>query len=439
MATRYSLEGRLGNIYAMGAKLKGDVAEATLSASLSLSTSAITQLDLAIADDADFTLLRSGVFNAGTITKRGSHMSYLDLDLEVRAIEVSARGADHALKITARSIGAGNLKRAKGPLVRKGLTPTQFAALEAKAAGLKFVGQPSAKRKTIHRKAGKNAETSWDTIQRLAEELGYIAFESAGVLYFGKPTWLAERKGVLELHVPWRGRKTDDAIDAVPNCRRSGDDAKNAATVTAALRGDLGELARTGMALILDGVPGFDGRYLVDGVTLNLAEGAPVSVSASTPINPKPVPPVKTSKAGTSVSSGSSSSTSTGATGAKSAAQFVAIALAQLGDSYVYGAETSASDPNPNAFDCSELVQWALARTGITFTDGSSAQIAACTPISVEQAIKTRGALLHHPGHIAISLGDGKTIEAANSRVGVVSYNAAGRFTDAGLVPGLRY
>lgn len=435
----YSLDGRLGNVIVRGAKLRGNIVEAVTSATLSLSSTEATQLDLTLIDDG-WDVLRSGLFDAGTPSKAGSRCDFGDLDLEVRAIEVAPRGVDHAIRITARSLGVGKLKRARGPLIRKNLTPTQFVKLEAKRAGLRCVGQPSTKRKAIARQSGKDAESSWDTCQRLAKELGYVCFEAAGVLYFGRPTWLVQR--TKELRVEWKGKRTDGAIDAIPTCRRSGDDPKNRATVDASLRGKLGELARPGMALVLDGVPTFDGRYMVNTVTIPLAEGTPVSVSAGTPENPKPEPPPKRTKSSPGKGkpgSSSPSSSGEGATGSKSAAAFVGYALAQAGDTYIYGAEASATDPNPNAFDCSELVQWAAARAGVPFTDGSSAQIAAAISISVEEAIRTKGALLWHPGHIAISLGNGRTIEAANSRVGVVSYNAAGRFQRGGKIPGMRY
>lgn len=433
----YSLEGRLGNVYARGAKLKGDVAEAVTSAALSLSASEVTQLTITVADDPKLTLLRSGLFTPGTPSKRGSHLAYRNLNLEVRALEVGPLGDGALLTVTARSAGAMALRRRKGPLVRKDLSPTQFAALEAKAVGLKFVGEQTAKRKAIARKTGKEAESSWDTLQRLAEEVGYYCFEVAGTLYFARPTYLVKTQE--RVRVAWKRGRTDDALDELPTCRRSGDDKAKVAQIDAKLRGDLGDQALPGMALVLDNVPSFAGRYLITGVNLNLAEGEAASVSAVTAENPEPQPPEKASKSGGSSSSSGASSGDDAAGGPKSAARFVAIALEQAGDTYIYGAEASVSDPNPSAFDCSELVQWAAGRAGVPFVDGSSAQIAACRAISVDQAIRTRGALLWHPGHIAISLGNGRTIEAANSRVGVVSYSAAGRFQRGGLIPGLRY
>lgn len=122
---------------------------------------------------------------------------------------------------------------------------------------------------------------------------------------------------------------------------------------------------------------------------------------------------------------------------------FLRAALAQNGDRYVYGAETRLDDANPDTFDCSELVQWSAAQAGVEIPDGSANQRAWVrrngTEISVEQALRTPGALLFRDGHVAISLGDGRTIEAKGSRYGVGVFNARGRFTSAGLVPGMSY
>jgi cell wall-associated NlpC family hydrolase len=429
----YSLGGPLGQLIVRGSKLSADVAESVVAGSVSLSTAEVTELQLTIVDTG-FELLRSGLFSAGTPTSRGSRCDYGRLAMEVRAIEVAPRGEDHVLTVTARSLFATMARRTKGKLKRD-TSPTDYVRSSAKNLGLAVVAQPSAKR---HKVGPSKGEFEWDTWQRLATELGYDCFEAAGVLYFGKPTWLIDH--TLELVVAWKGARTGDHIDELPRCRRTGDDDKRLATVAAALRGPLGAKALPGQRFTLDGVPLFDGAYMVDTVTASLADNAPVAVTAVTPINPKPQPPAKHVRApGGDTSSTPGGGTSPAPTGGKSAAAFVAVALSQLGDSYVYGAEASASDPNPSAFDCSELVQWALGRVGVPFTDYSLSQIDACQGISVEQAIGTRGALLWHPGHIAISLGNGKTVEAANPEAGVVSYGAAGRFARGGLVPSLAY
>ncbi|HXH97814.1 MAG TPA: peptidoglycan-binding domain-containing protein [Gaiellaceae bacterium] len=126
------------------------------------------------------------------------------------------------------------------------------------------------------------------------------------------------------------------------------------------------------------------------------------------------------------------------------ASDFVALCLRQRGDRYEFGAETSFDDPDPDTFDCSELVEWALHRIGVRFPDGSWAQQDASTLIPIEKAIGVQGALLFRhrgkEGHVAVSLGNRSTIEARGRAYGVNVFDATGRdWTAAGLVPGLTY
>jgi cell wall-associated NlpC family hydrolase len=132
---------------------------------------------------------------------------------------------------------------------------------------------------------------------------------------------------------------------------------------------------------------------------------------------------------------------------------FLQSALAQAGDPYVWGSTASPTDPNPSAFDCSELVKWAAKRAGVDVPDGSWLQYLHLkergATIPVEQALRTPGALLfsfsHEPtpggsrpaqAHVAISLGDGRTIEARGKQYGVGSFDAANRFEYGAVIPG---
>ena len=125
----------------------------------------------------------------------------------------------------------------------------------------------------------------------------------------------------------------------------------------------------------------------------------------------------------------------------------------------MYGATALTSDPDPKAFDCSELTKWAAARVGVTIPDGATAQYLYTrdhgTTMSVDQALHTPGALLFHfghepknlgdipaDGHVAISLGDGvHTIEARGRKYGTNIFSAtdnrAGFFNFAGMIPGM--
>ena len=132
------------------------------------------------------------------------------------------------------------------------------------------------------------------------------------------------------------------------------------------------------------------------------------------------------------------------------AADIVRLALSQRGDPYVFGAEARFTDPNPPAFDCSELVQWVCGRLAVlpAMPDGSKAQKAFCerrhTLIPVTKGIATQGALLFrmtgNPTHVAISLGNGSTIEARGRAYGVNVFHAKDRpWTHAALIPGVLY
>ncbi len=156
---------------------------------------------------------------------------------------------------------------------------------------------------------------------------------------------------------------------------------------------------------------------------------------------------------GTTATLPMAAATSTNAT----AQAFLTTALAQQGKPYVYGATAAITDPNPKAFDCSELTKWAAARVGVTIPDGATAQYLYVRDhgdtMTVQQALHTPGALLFHfghepknlgdipaDGHVAISLGDGvHTIEARGHAYGTnVFDNASGRdFNFAGMIPAM--
>lgn len=131
------------------------------------------------------------------------------------------------------------------------------------------------------------------------------------------------------------------------------------------------------------------------------------------------------------------------------ASDFVGLCLRQAGEQYVYGAEVDLGDPNPpGPWDCSELVQWATYRVGAPMPDGSHNQLVFCqehgTILAIDDAVHTQGALLFGQTsswhHVAVSLGNGQTIEARGSKYGVGSWDAPGRgWTHAARVPGLDY
>ena len=202
-----------------------------------------------------------------------------------------------------------------------------------------------------------------------------------------------------------------------------------------------------------------------DGAEVKFAADPLVAENGTVPQPPPPVVPAAVQPAAVDplvpqpVASGLGTTgpgtTGPGASGGSSVADhFVEAALDQRGDKYVFGAEASLDDDDPDAFDCSELTQWAADQVGVTIPDGAMYQYLDLKSqgqlMPVEQALKTKGALLFYfsdeptagggrpsAAHVAISLGDGRTIEARGSSYGVNEFAAAHRFNYAGVIPGM--
>jgi cell wall-associated NlpC family hydrolase len=179
----------------------------------------------------------------------------------------------------------------------------------------------------------------------------------------------------------------------------------------------------------------------------------------STPLPPAPpAAPVAPPDGSITTVAATTTASTTGAslgTGGTLVDAFVQTALAQEGDSYVFGAEAGLDEVDPDTFDCSELTQWAADQVGVTIPDGAMYQYLELKQqeqlLSVEEALQTPGALLFYfseeptadggrpsSAHVAISLGDGRTIEARGSDYGVMVVGAEenqGRFNYAGVVP----
>jgi hypothetical protein len=131
---------------------------------------------------------------------------------------------------------------------------------------------------------------------------------------------------------------------------------------------------------------------------------------------------------------------------------FLDAAKAQIGDPYRFGAEARLDDADPDAFDSSELVEWAAAQAGIKLPDGSWRQYqhlhAGGNAVSVEDALRTPGALVfgfssdplassQRPARsfVAISLGNGRVLDVSERAGEVREMEAGEMFTHAAVIP----
>jgi peptidoglycan hydrolase-like protein with peptidoglycan-binding domain len=129
----------------------------------------------------------------------------------------------------------------------------------------------------------------------------------------------------------------------------------------------------------------------------------------------------------------------------------VQLLLTQDGGPYRWGGKPpyDLADPKAEGWapDCSGFLAWGTGHLGHPVPGGSGEQLAYCRAAglgcTVADAIATRGAGLWIPGdgaeHVAISLGNGFTIEAHDTADGIGSWPAAGRFYAGARFPGFTY
>lgn len=466
--------------HADGFIIRGKPAETTIlfdgltTGSVSLTTEQVSEFALSIPPGG---AIHDGPWTEITnLLEIDTPVDWFDLQLVVESKSWGPGPSGQALYTARmRDAGASKLRAINAAAERDwaNQSPTEVLQELAGEAGLRYVARGTYTRDQIIRKGevaasgsthAKPAESSYELGQRLAKEEGFWFFISGGVMYFAPPSWLIARMPRFGADLGGVGAPSDGAgtnqtgVMGMPTCDYTRPEdlqpGMPSRKVTIDLPRRWGEQVRPGFGCDFQGPPGFIGTYIVTSISWPIDGGiAPAKIDLQDPTDPVPEPDTQNPADGTDATSADPTLTGSGGTtlnlpaarAGHSAMDMTTIALRQVGDRYVYGAETSPDDPDPSAFDCSELIQWACSQVGVMFADGDGAQIAAIERAhlvrTVEQASRIRGAFLWFPGHCAISLGDGRTtVEARGRAYGVVQAPIAGRgFQKGGLIPGLIY
>lgn len=449
----------LRELQIMGTSLQGDFAASVIGVStFNAGIETIPNISFTIADPEGELLHK-----ANNLWQRGVSVQYRDLWLKVDSVtfEPGSHGTGQ-LTIDCIDDIVFALQQLRGPRTANGISATEWIAQELSLARIDpnkyFLGESVPTQSVIARdeadQAGQGGQgetpSAWTTIVRLARELGKRVFINGQRLVFGSSAFAMQwtSTGVLRLTRHGGSMPPGEHWMDLPVVRAvSIGNRSNVREVSGRVPLSRAKFFRPGVPVDVLHTPALAGgeplRLMCSSISFDLGtDTSGAEVTLLEPIDPPPQPPTDTTSAGANGGNTSSGGGVSGGGADGQVGRFVALCLQQAGKSYVYGATPSTSEPNPRAFDCSSLVQWAAVRCGIpdptrtTYTQEAKIRSAGRI-ISVQQAINTKGALLFQPGHVAISLGSGKTIEAMNSSQGVRQGNANGRgWTAGGLLVG---
>lgn len=271
-------------------KLKVDVTESITETMLTAGTDTVTELMLTM-EDPGWERMKIGLYSVGN-----ARVVYGAFDLTLAAVEVNGGASGHGgIRAQFRSTAVRKLKRRRGALSMRNASASDFVKAECQAVGLKVFTQDSPKRLQIARDVPKEGEpvqegaeypSSWTTFQRLAREQGFLMFEYAGFMHFGSPSWCMN-KFTTRPKVHWINGPDELRPLTAPVTRRS-EDAKIPVEMSFDVPwGRLSEFI-PGRAVEVDGMPLFNGRYIINNVSFDLQAAKAVSVSCGTAINPTP-------------------------------------------------------------------------------------------------------------------------------------------------------
>lgn len=450
----------LRDLMIMGSSLQGDFSAAVIGVStFSAGIETIPNISFTVVDPEGRLL-----HHHANLFERGVSVQYQDLWLKIDSVVFEPGGhGTGQLVIDCIDDIVYALQQLRGPRTANGISATEWLAQELSLAGIDpnkyFLGESVPTQSVIARdeadqsgQSGQGAAPSaWTTAVRLARELGKRIFINGQRLVFGSSAFAMQwtSSGVLRLSRHDNAMPQGEHWFDLPVIRNvSIGNRSNVREITGKVPLSRARHFRPGVPVDVTHTPAVASevvsRFMCSAVTFDIGtDTSGADITLLEPIDPPPQPPTDTTSAGANGGNTSSGSSVSGGGADGQVSRFVALALQQAGKSYVYGATPPSSDPNPRAFDCSSLVQWAAIRCGIpdptrtTYTQEAKIK-GAGRIISVAQASRTKGALLFQPGHVAISLGDGvSTIEAMNSSQGVRKGNINGRgFTAGGLLVG---
>jgi cell wall-associated NlpC family hydrolase len=214
------------------------------------------------------------------------------------------------------------------------------------------------------KKAGWGKESSWDAIQRLANEVQFRAFFVSGTFYYVSDDDLLKSQPVAVLD------ESSQGVDSIDGTYAEGTKSASITLVCECSRW----VAPPGSVIQLKNMGPWDGRWLVNDINRSMfSRQATITLKKRTPILPEPAASNLASETGGTPVPATYSGTPVGPPTVpdptSAAGKAVLAAESQLGLPYRWGAELEDV-----SFDCSGLMQFAYGKAGLSIPRVAQAQ-----------------------------------------------------------------
>ena len=254
-------------------------------ARISLESNQVNQLSLELVDDLAMSLWRKGNIRKGTTVVYDGWLRF-----EVRGYSIDPNSGSVA--VTVRSKGTSKLKDQRGAKNWGKQNVSKWMEARFREAGLKPIVQPGLGTRPVARQkaeSGSQADSTWDVMSKLRDELGCWLFEAGEYGVFARPSWLYEKTPLDRWSLRWNSATSYSGILAgSPKYSYNADSSPTQELSFQLVSYDAGDMKPGDKVYLTGSYFGANGGWIVKSVTIPLSSTAPVEVTCMRPRNPVP-------------------------------------------------------------------------------------------------------------------------------------------------------
>lgn len=254
---------------------------------ISLESNQVNQMSLDLIDDNAMSAWRKGNIRKGTTVIYDEWIRF-----EVRGYTINPNTG--AIGLTIRSKGTGKLKDQRGAKNWGKQNTSKWIEARFKEVGLKPIVESGLPARSIARQkaeSGSQAESTWDVLARLRDEMGAWLFESGEYGVFARPKWLVDHRprSLDRWDFVWKSASSYSSVLAGSPVYSYSADSSPADELTFQLISyDAGDIKPGDTVNLSGNFSVANGKWIVKSVTIPLSNTDPVDVGCMRPRNPVP-------------------------------------------------------------------------------------------------------------------------------------------------------